>query len=247
MKFFANLKKLNKLGASMVEYAIVLACIASMGVSVSDNLTNVLNKPFNSIASILGLASGESQTQQSAKDKADALLRNFYNGVDISGNLFDKDNLLKSLATEIASGGHQSIEEILKALNIDTLYKFDNMYLNGRDQLLRDMELIPQDAQANSAKLLTIANENGLDKSHTESFSATQYLFYKKNGKMYLAATRNIDSVTNYSMAAETANDGYSCTKKLREAKCTILGTPPEPNITFNPSDINDKFVKYQP
>ncbi len=47
MKFFANSKKLNKLGASMVEYAIVLACIASLGVTVSDNLTNVLNKPFN--------------------------------------------------------------------------------------------------------------------------------------------------------------------------------------------------------
>lgn len=47
----------------MVEYAIVLACIASMGVSVSDNLTNVLNKPFNSIATILGLESGGSQTQ----------------------------------------------------------------------------------------------------------------------------------------------------------------------------------------
>ena len=88
MKFFANLKKLNKLGASMVEYAIVLACIASLGVSVSDNLTNVLNKPFNSIASILGLESGESQTQQSAKDKADAdalksKLSQIMNGVEV--------------------------------------------------------------------------------------------------------------------------------------------------------------------
>ena len=56
MKFFANLKKLNKLGASMVEYAIVLACIASIGVTVtSPNLTNTLYILFSNVTKILAL------------------------------------------------------------------------------------------------------------------------------------------------------------------------------------------------
>ena len=56
MKFFANLKKLNKLGVSMVEYAIVLACIASIGVTVtSPNLTNTLDSLFSNVTKILAL------------------------------------------------------------------------------------------------------------------------------------------------------------------------------------------------
>lgn len=56
MKFFAYLKKLNKLGASMVEYAIVLACIASIGVTVtSPNLTNTLDSLFSNVTKILAL------------------------------------------------------------------------------------------------------------------------------------------------------------------------------------------------
>lgn len=239
MKFFANLKKLNKLGASMVEYAIVLACISAFGASFSDNLTNVLEKPFNSIASILGLASN----QQSAKDKAATIFKKFYDGFPINGNLYDKNDLLGSFAKEIVSGGHQSIEKILQDLNLNTLYAFDNM--DNKKSILQSMNLVPQDAQY--VKMLTIANDNGLDKSHTEPFSATQYLFYSKNGNLYLAATRNIDAVTNYSMAPETANSGYPCTKKLSYANCTILGATPEQNVIFQKHEINDKFVKYEP
>ena len=61
MKFFANLKKLNKLGASMVEYAVVLACIASLGVSVSDNLTNTLNGVFNKVTGVITGAESDSK------------------------------------------------------------------------------------------------------------------------------------------------------------------------------------------
>ena len=53
MKFFAYLKKLNKLGASMVEYAIVLACISAFGASFSDNLTNTLNGVFNKVTGVI--------------------------------------------------------------------------------------------------------------------------------------------------------------------------------------------------
>lgn len=61
MKFFANLKKLNKLGSSMVEYAIVLACIASLGVSVSDNLTNTLTGVFNKVTGVITGAESDSK------------------------------------------------------------------------------------------------------------------------------------------------------------------------------------------
>lgn len=245
MKFFAYLKKLNKLGASMVEYAIVLACISAFGASFSDNLTNVLEKPFNSIATILGLESGGSQTQQSAKDKAYDLFANKMNGVALDKSIYNEKNLLGSLAKAIASGGSASLEKILNNFGIDTLHSFESMISKTAE--LQAMGLIPQDAEANSAKILTIANENGLDKSHTDSFSATQYVFYKKGNNMYLAGTRYIDSVTNYKVGAETTSNGYTTSKKFSNATCTILGAKPEDNISFKAGDVNDKFVKYQP
>ena len=61
MKFFANLKKLNKLGASMVEYAIVLACISAFGASFSDNLTNTLNGVFNKVTGVITGAESDSK------------------------------------------------------------------------------------------------------------------------------------------------------------------------------------------
>ena len=243
MKFFAFFKKLNKLGTAMVEYAVILAFVAAVGSSFTDGFNPAFNNIIKSVSSVLGLAANGSETKQSAKDKADAILSIFYNGVSTKGSLYDKNNLLESLAKEIVSGGHQTIEVILKDLKIDTLYGFDNRE-NSRTQL-EEMNLIP--AGANYVKLLTIANENGLDRSHTEPFSATQYLFYSKNDKLYLAATRNIDSVTNYKFAEETANSGYSCNKKLSSANCTILGATPEQNINFQKHVINDKFVKYEP
>lgn len=243
MKIFAHFKKMNKLGAAMVEYAVILAFVAAVGSSFTDNISPGVNNIIKSVSSMLGLAANGNETQQSAKDKVAIIFRDFYNGVSTKGSLYDKNKLLESLAKEIVSGGHQTIEEILRDLKIDTLYAFDEKG-KSKDQFI-EMDLIPADA--GYVKLLTIANENGLDRSHTEPFSATQYLFYSKNNKLYLAATRNIDSVTNYKFAPETANKGYSCKKKLSSAQCTILGATPEQNITFQKHDINDRFVKYEP
>ena len=61
MKFFAYFKKLNKLGASMVEYAIVLACISAFGASFSDNLTNTLNGVFNKVTGVITGAENNSK------------------------------------------------------------------------------------------------------------------------------------------------------------------------------------------
>lgn len=64
MKFFACFKKMNKLGAAMVEYAVILAFVAAVGSSfTSDNgmassITAIINKATN----VIGLASGETSS-----------------------------------------------------------------------------------------------------------------------------------------------------------------------------------------
>ena len=246
MKIFTYFKKMNKLGAAMVEYAVILAFVAAVGSSFTDNISPGVNNIIKSVSSMLGLAAG-SETQQSAKDKADNLFRKFYNGVALDGSTYNDKNLLGSLSKVIASNGNASFETILKNFGIDTLYSFNAMYLGDTEVRLKAMGLLPDDMKPNSAKLLTIANENKLSASHTEPFSATQYLFYKKGNNMYLAGTRYIDSVTNYTVNATTTSGDFTVSKKFSNAKCTILGTPPASDITFNPSDVNDKFVKYEP
>ena len=62
------LRKLGKRGAEMVEYAIVLACIAAVGVgfysSNDSKLTGVLDSLFGNVRQVLGLAdSGNLRTQ----------------------------------------------------------------------------------------------------------------------------------------------------------------------------------------
>ena len=237
MKFFANLKKLNKLGASMVEYAIVLACIASLGVSVSDNLTNVLNKPFNSIASILGLASN----QQSAKDIASDLFTNKLYGAS------SKDEIFGKLIGHIWSGSRQSISlgAELCAAGIDTLFAVDDLVPGMSNyNALVSQELMPENAKY--AKLVTIADKNGLDSS-ANGFSATQYLCYQKDGKLVLAATRKIDSLNVTELKAAqtvTASNGneYTINKSINSA--SFIGTDDK---TYKTGQINNDFIRYEP
>ena len=49
-------KRLNQLGAEMVEYAIVLACIAAVGVafySTDGNLAQILGSTFNKVVAVV--------------------------------------------------------------------------------------------------------------------------------------------------------------------------------------------------
>lgn len=241
MKFFAYFKKLNKLGASMVEYAIVLACIASLGVSISDNLTNVLEKPFNSIATILGLESGGSQTQQSAKDIANDLFTKKLYGVN------SKDETFGKLIGHIWSGSSQSIPlgAELCAAGIDTLFAIDNLVPGMSNyNALVSKELLPENAKY--AKLITIADQNGLDSS-ANAFSATQYLCHQIDGKLVLAATRKIDSLNVTELKAAqtvTASNGneYTINKSINAAN--FIGTDKK---SYKTNQINDDFVRYEP
>ena len=58
------LRKLGKRGAEMVEYAIVLACIAAVGVgfysSNDSKLTGVLDSLFGKVTNVVSLGSGVS-------------------------------------------------------------------------------------------------------------------------------------------------------------------------------------------
>lgn len=216
MKFFANSKKLNKLGASMVEYAIVLACIASLGVSVSDNLTNVLNKPFNSITSILGLASGGNQTQTTQQRIYDLFIG--LNGKDHGGNAWE------SLEKDIVS----SCVYIEKLANIDTAYSVRSKDMLNNAKL---EGLIPQNAT--DCKLITVANESGVQPTPgsqndpSTHFSATQYLFYNDGNKLYLAATRNLDTVYvseegNHPTIASGETYGYTQKNNFTKGKYKV-------------------------
>ena len=59
------LRKLGKRGAEMVEYAIVLACIAAVGVSFyssnDSKLTGVLDSLFGNVRQVLGLEAASSK------------------------------------------------------------------------------------------------------------------------------------------------------------------------------------------
>lgn len=117
MKFFACFKKMNKLGAAMVEYAVILAFVAAVGSSfTSDNgmassITAIINKATN----VIGLASGEtSSTNKPYKlpgfaneadaekygatvDKICELIFNAYPDKQIAGFKYLKDGKLNFL------------------------------------------------------------------------------------------------------------------------------------------------------
>ena len=248
MKFFAYLKKLNKLGASMVEYAIVLACISAFGASFSDNLTNVLEKPFNSIATILGVESGGSQTVTAVQKLAYSLFTDETKTKSDGGNRFD------SFYMEFVSGAGIFMEKHLKDAGIETLWVKDNIAYSEKNQdsvnmfqSLWDNKIIPESTK--SFRLLTIADDKNVAPTMNNQFSATQYLLYSAEGKVHLAATRNFSSlyvsqngVNGIITAQDIPNKSYE--NKYNAGAAKIVGT----NTKVNYIDPNNHgFVKYEP
>lgn len=238
MKFFANLKKLNKLGASMVEYAIVLACIASLGVSVSDNLTNVLNKPFNSIASILGLAANGSETISSVKELALGL---FTDPDKCKTNVKDRFNCF---GYEIVSGANKFLGKHLDSAGIKTAFAADSMIAKEVIDALKKDNILPD--HINNIKLITIADEMGVTPDKGKSFAATQYIFYQDGTSIYLAGTKSLDSIT-VTTEGSHANiiEGNNQFKNNYDIeKAYITGTNQKLN---NIDPTNHGFVAYKP
>lgn len=81
------LRKLGKRGAEMVEYAIVLACIAAVGVgfysSNDSKLTGVLDSLFGNVRQVLGLETSKYSVADADKEKygefVNSFISNLYN------------------------------------------------------------------------------------------------------------------------------------------------------------------------
>ena len=103
------------------------------------------------------------------------------------------------MAKEIVSGGGNYLDDFLKAAGIDTAYSFRNLNTEADMAALKAQGLYVDGASL--YKMVTIANDNGVSSNRGSAdnpethFSATQYVFYSKDGNVYLAGTRNLDTV----------------------------------------------------
>ena len=88
------LRKLDKRGAEMVEYAIVLACIAAVGVgfyfSNDSKLTDVLDTLFGNVRQVLGLTTRYNTPLVEADKKyqnvMDSVINGLYSALSTSDN-----------------------------------------------------------------------------------------------------------------------------------------------------------------
>ena len=64
MKFFAYLKKLNKLGVAMTEYAVLLAFVAAIGASFTSDsgLGSSISGAVSKAVEAIGLVSGDTSS-----------------------------------------------------------------------------------------------------------------------------------------------------------------------------------------
>ena len=63
MKIFTCFKRMNQVGAAVVEYAVILAFVAAVGSSFTDNISPGVNNIIKSVSSMLGLAANGSETK----------------------------------------------------------------------------------------------------------------------------------------------------------------------------------------
>lgn len=235
MKFFAFFKKLNKLGTAMVEYAVILAFVAAVGSSFTDNISPGVNNIIKSVSSMLGLADKGTETQTIQQKIYD-----LFTGLDGKTH---GGNPWESLAKDIVS----SCVYIEKLANIDTAY---SVRTNMKDAATQ-AGLIPE--YATGCKLITVANESGIpptkgnENDPSTHFSATQYLFYNDGKKLHLAATRNLDTVYvhengNHPTIASGEEYGYTQKYDFNKGKYKVG----ENNWKYLHEDLSN-FVKYEP
>ena len=140
MKFFAYLKKLNKLGVAMTEYAVLLAFVAAIGASFTSDsgLGNSISGAVNKAVEAIGLVSGDTSSNNksyklpgfanedhAAKyggcvDKICELIFNAYPDKQIAGFKYLKEGELDFLyAYEKDENGN----DIIKRYNSNTVSK----------------------------------------------------------------------------------------------------------------------------
>ena len=164
MKFFAYLKKLNKLGVAMTEYAVLLAFVAAIGASFTSDsgLGNSISGAVNKAVEAIGLVSGDTSSNNksyklpgfanedhAAKyggcvDKICELIFNAYPDKQIAGFKYLKKGELNFLyAYEKAENGNDIIKRYdpntISTTNIQEMLKnstFEGATLGTNEDLI---------------------------------------------------------------------------------------------------------------
>ena len=233
---------MNQVGAAVVEYAVILAFVAAVGSSFTDNISPGVNNIVKSVSSMLGLAANGSETkttQQRIYDLFTAL-----NGTPHSGDPS------QSLAKDIVSGGPRFLEGLA---GIDTAYALHSYQITDR-AIAAGLGI----DNTNSYKLITVANQSGVQPTkgnkNDEStyFSATQYLFCQDGKNIYLAATRELDSIYIESEAkhgtfTNSKDQQYTLTNNFNGAKYKEISKTNNETKWVDITNLDSGFVKYEP
>ena len=245
MKFFAYLKKLNKLGVAMTEYAVLLAFVAAIGASFTSDsgLGNSISGAVSKAVEAIGLVSGD--IQASVQKKAYSLF------TDETKTKVNGGNRYNSFYKEFVSGAGVFMEKHLHEAGIDTAWS--NNLINYNDKSKAAFEalwasgIIPESTK--SFRLLTIADDMNVSPNKGNEFSATQYLLYSSNGQVHLAATRSFSSVTVFEdgkngIKESTDSPGESYNSQYHVGRSKITGTN---TFTYDIDPTNHGFVAYKP
>ena len=140
------LRKLGKRGAEMVEYAIVLACIAAVGVgfysSNDSKLTGVLDSLFGNVRQVLGLetATGKHplKTTELSDDVATTLAYQTSIPYDFITARLDEGEQLEAISFDPngkVNGIWYSKENELKALDAETVKKYNGEWKSNSESI----------------------------------------------------------------------------------------------------------------
>ena len=140
------LRKLGKRGAEMVEYAIVLACIAAVGVgfysSNDSKLTGVLDSLFGNVRQVLGLetATGKHPLKTTELSDAVATALDYQTSIpyDFITARLDEGEQLEAISFDPngkVNGIWYSKENELKALDAETVKKYNGEWKSNSESI----------------------------------------------------------------------------------------------------------------
>lgn len=228
---------MNKLGAAMVEYAVILAFVAAVGSSFTDNISPRVNNIIKSVSSMLGLAAGN-ETVSSVQELALGLFTDT-NKCKLEGN-----SRWNSFGLEIASGANKFLGKHLNSAGINTAFGSDSMIHRDVINALKKDNILPE--HINSIKLITIADEMGVTPDKGKSFAATQYILYQDGKSIYIAGTKSLNSitVTNEGKHENIVEGNNKFKNNYDIGTACITGTNQKLN---NIDPTNHGFVAYKP
>ena len=229
----------------MTEYGILLAFVAAVAASFTpeNGMANSITGAVNKAVEAIGLVSGD---KQAAKNNV------AYNVITALNGTSGKGNIYNNLGKEILSGGGRFFEELLAKDGIQTANMFTNYRdLQGDKELLYSMGLLPEGVKTDKVKLITIADQNGINPTAGTKISATQYLVYgDSKDNIHIAATRHLSDVTIDQEGAHKSgiyNQGKQDEKAFSNQYDIGSGSFVKGDNSYNLRYIDDGFVAYKP